>query len=206
LFCFVLLNFFIQAVQLLRFFPELGHSLLTFPFLTFFQKDTTISSPSLPPPSRRCGRHRRAGERRSTRAAAAAAAMGTEWKRKVRLCDASDDYEASLSALSARLSRVSINGVTAAANPPSVNPWSGRPYSARYLKLLEKRQELPVWQHKDEFLRALRDNQTLLLVGETGCGKTTQVVRHICDPTLLRLPLLRKLGDLQFLITNVVSG
>ncbi|RCV09516.1 hypothetical protein SETIT_2G035800v2 [Setaria italica] len=107
--------------------------------------------------------------------------MGTEWKRKVSLFDVSDDYEASLSALFTRLSRVSINGAAAAANPPPINPWSGRPYSARYLKLLEKRRELPVWRHKDEFLRALRDNRTLILVGETGCGKTTQIPQFVLD-------------------------
>ncbi|RLM86430.1 hypothetical protein C2845_PM04G02800 [Panicum miliaceum] len=108
--------------------------------------------------------------------------MGTEWKRKVSLFDVVDDYEASVSALSAKLSRASINGAAAAANPPpSVNRWNRRPYSARYLKLLEERRALPVWQHKDEFLRALRDNQTLILVGETGCGKTTQIPQFVLE-------------------------
>ncbi|TVU41410.1 hypothetical protein EJB05_14925, partial [Eragrostis curvula] len=73
------------------------------------------------------------------------------------------------SSLSAKLSRASINEAAAA------NPWNGRPYSARYQKLLKRRRNLPVWQQKEEFLRALRDNQTLILVGETGSGKTTQV-------------------------------
>ncbi|CAN6181285.1 unnamed protein product [Urochloa humidicola] len=107
--------------------------------------------------------------------------MGTEWKRKVSLFDALDDYEASLSALSTKLSRASINGSAAAANPPRINRWNRRPYSARYLKLLEKRRALPVWQQKEEFIRAFRDNQTLILVGETGSGKTTQIPQFVLE-------------------------
>jgi pre-mRNA-splicing factor ATP-dependent RNA helicase DHX15/PRP43 len=50
---------------------------------------------------------------------------------------------------------------------------TGRPYSARYLEILQKRRTLPVWQQKDDFLAVLRDNQTLILVVETGSSKTT---------------------------------
>ncbi|XP_058076216.1 probable pre-mRNA-splicing factor ATP-dependent RNA helicase DEAH2 isoform X2 [Magnolia sinica] len=57
----------------------------------------------------------------------------------------------------------------------SANIWTGRPYSQRYFEILEKRKTLPVWQQKDEFLQALNDNQTLILVGDTGSGKTTQI-------------------------------
>lgn len=56
-----------------------------------------------------------------------------------------------------------------------VNRWNGRAYSTRYYEILEKRKSLPVWQQKDEFLQVLKENQTLILVGETGSGKTTQV-------------------------------
>jgi pre-mRNA-splicing factor ATP-dependent RNA helicase DHX15/PRP43 len=34
---------------------------------------------------------------------------------------------------------------------------------------------LPIWQAKQHFVDLLRSHQTLLLVGETGSGKTTQV-------------------------------
>ena len=56
-----------------------------------------------------------------------------------------------------------------------INSWTGRPYSQRYLEILEKRKSLPVWHQKEEFLQVLKSNQTLILVGETGSGKTTQV-------------------------------
>jgi ATP-dependent helicase HrpA len=39
--------------------------------------------------------------------------------------------------------------------------------------------ELPVSQHKDEILRAIRDHQVVIIAGETGSGKTTQIPK-IC--------------------------
>src|SRR5262249_30560674 len=39
--------------------------------------------------------------------------------------------------------------------------------------------ELPVSQRKDEILAAIRDNQVVILAGETGSGKTTQLPK-IC--------------------------
>ncbi|XP_047090438.1 probable pre-mRNA-splicing factor ATP-dependent RNA helicase DEAH3 isoform X1 [Lolium rigidum] len=101
--------------------------------------------------------------------------MGTERKRKVSLFDVVDQ-----TSVSAKLGRAGINGAAAAANP-SINPWNGRPYSARYFEILEKRRTLPVWQQKDDFLRVLRDNQTLILVGETGSGKTTQIPQFVLE-------------------------
>ncbi|KAM7495784.1 hypothetical protein LguiA_020198 [Lonicera macranthoides] len=55
-----------------------------------------------------------------------------------------------------------------------VNRWNGRPYSQRYYEILEVRKTLPVWHQKEEFLKVLKQNQTLIFVGETGSGKTTQ--------------------------------
>jgi ATP-dependent helicase HrpA len=39
--------------------------------------------------------------------------------------------------------------------------------------------ELPVSQHKDEIARAIKDNQVVIIAGETGSGKTTQIPK-IC--------------------------
>ncbi|XP_062215797.1 probable pre-mRNA-splicing factor ATP-dependent RNA helicase DEAH3 isoform X1 [Phragmites australis] len=103
--------------------------------------------------------------------------MGTERKRKVSLFDVVNE-----TSVSAKLGRAATNGAAAAAAAnPSINRWNLRPYSARYYEILEKRRTLPVWQQKDEFLRALRDNQTLILVGETGSGKTTQIPQFVLE-------------------------
>jgi pre-mRNA-splicing factor ATP-dependent RNA helicase DHX15/PRP43 len=56
-----------------------------------------------------------------------------------------------------------------------MNKYTGRPFSQRYYDILEKRQGLPVWQQRDDFIKIMNSHQTLVLVGETGSGKTTQV-------------------------------
>lgn len=56
-----------------------------------------------------------------------------------------------------------------------LNRYNGRPYSQRYFDILEKRKGLPVWQQKEDFIKIMNSHQTLVLVGETGSGKTTQV-------------------------------
>ena len=56
-----------------------------------------------------------------------------------------------------------------------VNPLNGQPYSNKYYDILKKRMGLPVWEYKQAFMAALEKNQSTVLVGETGSGKTTQV-------------------------------
>lgn len=45
-----------------------------------------------------------------------------------------------------------------------------------------QRQRLPIFKNKDHIIYLLEKYQTLVLVGETGCGKSTQVpqVRFEC--------------------------
>lgn len=38
-----------------------------------------------------------------------------------------------------------------------------------------QRQNLPAWSKKDEVLSALEKHQVVVISGETGCGKSTQV-------------------------------
>lgn len=92
--------------------------------------------------------------------------MGTERKRKVSLFDVMDDP-------SAPAKTVRNNGIADVNS--LINKWNGKPYSQKYYEILEKRRTLPVWLQKEEFLKTLNANQTLILVGETGSGKTTQV-------------------------------
>lgn len=49
------------------------------------------------------------------------------------------------------------------------------PYTPRFFELYNKRVHLPVWEYKDKFHEVMEKHQTLVLVGETGSGKTTQV-------------------------------
>ncbi|KAM0053933.1 putative RNA helicase [Helianthus debilis subsp. tardiflorus] len=102
--------------------------------------------------------------------------MGTERKRKVSLFDVVDD--SSTAKLNKANGGAAVHGVD---GMPVVNRWNLRQYSQRYYDILEKRKTLPVWHQKEEFLKALRENQTLILVGETGSGKTTQIPQFVLE-------------------------
>ena len=40
---------------------------------------------------------------------------------------------------------------------------------------------LPVWQAREDFVQMIHKNQTTILVGETGSGKTTQIAQFISE-------------------------
>lgn len=48
-------------------------------------------------------------------------------------------------------------------------------------KILLGRRKLPVYAYRDEFLEAVRDNKVLIVVGETGSGKTTQIPQYLFE-------------------------
>lgn len=56
-----------------------------------------------------------------------------------------------------------------------MNPYTGSLYTARYYELLQKRKQLPVWQYKERFLELIKSHQKLIVFGEPGCGKSSQV-------------------------------
>ena len=61
--------------------------------------------------------------------------------------------------------KLDVSGVTSRKEEEEeINPYTGRPYTARYYRILEKRMTLPVMQHKDSFLQALRHNKITLLI------------------------------------------
>ena len=72
------------------------------------------------------------------------------------------------------------------ASGTGVNPYTNRPYSRRFYEILETRKRLPVWEQKDEFFEMMRKNQTMVLVGETGSGKTTQIPSFMVDTGVTR--------------------
>ncbi|ORZ28166.1 P-loop containing nucleoside triphosphate hydrolase protein [Lobosporangium transversale] len=43
------------------------------------------------------------------------------------------------------------------------------------------RAKLPAWGFKDQLVKAVKDNSVVIVCGETGCGKTTQVPQFILD-------------------------
>jgi len=78
-------------------------------------------------------------------------------------------------------SRFSKTRDMGSAASPTMNPLTGKVYSNNYYKILEKRVNLPVYEFKDKFTQTVRDNQIVVLVGETGSGKTTQITQFLVD-------------------------
>ncbi|CEJ04865.1 Putative Pre-mRNA-splicing factor ATP-dependent RNA helicase prp16 [Rhizopus microsporus] len=50
---------------------------------------------------------------------------------------------------------------------------------ARTRTMREQREYLPVFAVREELLRVVRDNQVVIIVGETGSGKTTQLTQYL---------------------------
>ncbi|PVU95435.1 hypothetical protein BB559_002756 [Furculomyces boomerangus] len=61
----------------------------------------------------------------------------------------------------------------------SVNMFTGKTYTKQYTDILKKRKELPVYKQRKEFLKLIHENQIIVLVGETGSGKTTQIPQYL---------------------------
>lgn len=57
--------------------------------------------------------------------------------------------------------------------------------SDEYTEMLATRQRLPAFKAKEAFLQQLQNNRVLIVVGETGSGKTTQLPQFILDSLIL---------------------
>ena len=53
------------------------------------------------------------------------------------------------------------------------------------LSIKQQQETLPVYKLKNTFLQAMHDHQTMIVVGETGSGKTTQMPRYLLSDEVL---------------------
>ena len=65
-------------------------------------------------------------------------------------------------------------------NTANAAPNQGK-LKARARSLQSIRQSLPIWSHRAEILRGLTERDVMLLVGETGSGKSTQVPQFLVE-------------------------
>ncbi|XP_065666929.1 ATP-dependent RNA helicase DHX8 isoform X2 [Hydra vulgaris] len=49
------------------------------------------------------------------------------------------------------------------------------------MSIVEQRQSLPIYKLRDELVKAVSDNQILIVIGETGSGKTTQITQYLAE-------------------------
>lgn len=66
-------------------------------------------------------------------------------------------------------------------NEDIYNKYTGKPYSKKYYEILAKRKTLPAWESKNELFELLGENQVVILKGETGSGKTTQIPQFLLE-------------------------
>lgn len=62
-----------------------------------------------------------------------------------------------------------------------INPLTKLPFSSHYFTLLEKREKLPSNEAKQNILKLASENQILIIQGETGSGKTTQIPQYLLE-------------------------
>ncbi|XP_006457150.1 hypothetical protein AGABI2DRAFT_79146 [Agaricus bisporus var. bisporus H97] len=61
----------------------------------------------------------------------------------------------------------------------NLNPFTKKPHTTQYKTILETRKKLPVYGQMEEFLEIFNKNQIMVMVGETGSGKTTQIPQFV---------------------------
>ncbi|ESZ97414.1 hypothetical protein SBOR_2192 [Sclerotinia borealis F-4128] len=64
--------------------------------------------------------------------------------------------------------------------------WAEKCSSHSYQRMLQSRMQLPMWSFKNEVLSAIDRSQIVIVCGETGCGKSTQVPAFILEHQLSR--------------------
>lgn len=60
--------------------------------------------------------------------------------------------------------------------------WFSKSSSSSYRKMQKSRENLPIRNFRDLLLKIIEDNQVVIVCGETGCGKSTQVCASYIMP------------------------
>ncbi|KAJ3428878.1 pre-mRNA-splicing factor atp-dependent RNA helicase deah3-related [Anaeramoeba flamelloides] len=66
-------------------------------------------------------------------------------------------------------------------NKDKIHPLTKQKFSKNYFEILETREQLPITAQKENFVKLLEENQVIILTGETGSGKTTQIPQYILE-------------------------
>ncbi|KAF5020191.1 hypothetical protein F66182_7796 [Fusarium sp. NRRL 66182] len=62
--------------------------------------------------------------------------------------------------------------------------WAEKSGTRKFQTMLQSRMQLPMWNFKQQVLAAVDDNQVVIVCGETGCGKSTQVPAFLLEHQL----------------------
>lgn len=64
------------------------------------------------------------------------------------------------------------------------NIWAQKTSSPRYQAMLRSRMQLPMWAFKQQVINSVDKEQVVIICGETGCGKSTQVPAFLLEHQL----------------------
>ncbi|TPX16559.1 uncharacterized protein E0L32_003853 [Thyridium curvatum] len=62
--------------------------------------------------------------------------------------------------------------------------WSDKSSTPKFQNMLKSRMQLPMWHFRDQVLQAVDREQVVIVCGETGCGKSTQVPSFLLEHQL----------------------
>ncbi|KAM8961708.1 ATP-dependent RNA helicase DHX29 isoform 2-T2 [Pelodytes ibericus] len=83
------------------------------------------------------------------------------------------------------LNQMAIDHLEAESLEPVRNLFLKSRESSKYQRLLDERQQLPVFAHRNLILEMLNRHRVIVVAGETGSGKSTQVPQFILEDLLL---------------------
>ena len=84
-----------------------------------------------------------------------------------------------------RLQNIKSDGFSLSASGDDMKDiWSSKTSTPAFHKMLQSRMNLPIWNFKSQILRAVHGHQIIIVCGETGCGKSTQVPAFILEHEL----------------------
>ncbi|WFD18140.1 RNA helicase [Malassezia caprae] len=72
------------------------------------------------------------------------------------------------------------------ADPAVAAMWAGRVASESYQRMLPGREDLPIFRARSAILESVHTSQVVVLSGETGCGKSTQLPAYLMEDALAR--------------------
>jgi len=79
-----------------------------------------------------------------------------------------------------------IQGRRCDADPAVAAMWEARVASEAYQRMLPGRHDLPIFQARSAILESVHASQVVVLSGETGCGKSTQLPAYLMEDALAR--------------------
>ncbi|KAK4205523.1 putative ATP-dependent RNA helicase [Triangularia verruculosa] len=66
------------------------------------------------------------------------------------------------------------------------NIWLQKAHTPKFQAMLQSRVQLPMWQFREQVVNAVEQNQIVIVCGETGCGKSTQVPSFLLEDQLMK--------------------